>query len=165
MTYGITLMQPAIDQLSPAARAEIFSIIGLSGEAPQSSNWTPAEESNDDEVSPDQDDDFADLSPQQAKKFLEGTSDKSKRALRFMVSGDRKFKLAGLAKELGVHPTELPGLWSGLTKRTRTITGNKSAYLLYWVDDALVVDEEYLDQTGYMTRTTYSSFRHAFGLV
>ncbi len=106
----------------------------------------------------------ADLSLAQATAFLEGCSDKTKRVLRAMVdSGRREFRLNALAQTLNVDLNDLGGVWGGLTKRTRTILGDKKAKLIAWRN---FYDAEYkfLDAAGELSEMTYASFRQALGI-
>lgn len=105
-------------------------------------------------------DGFAELSPGQVKAFLEGCSEKTKLALETIARGrSRQFKLNDVAKALKVEPVALKGVWGGLTRRTKTITGDASAYLIDWIED------EKLDQwIGELSEMTYQSFRRAFRL-
>lgn len=98
------------------------------------------------------------LSPGQVKAFLEGCSEKTKLALETMArSSSRQFKLNAVAKALDVDADGLKGVWGGLTRRTKTITGDPSAYLIDWIED------EQLDQwIGELSEMTYQSLRRAF---
>src|SRR5205823_5104681 len=108
----------------------------------------------------------ASLTTEQARNFLAGCSDKVKQAIKTAVSnGDRFFKIAQIAKTLNVAPSSLRGVWTGITKRTGTILGDRSARLIWWEDDARYApDGTYLDQTGRLSQQAYDSFRRAFGM-
>lgn len=78
----------------------------------------------------------ANLTARQARTLLDGCSPKIQRALRFIVrQGLRGFEIADLADELGVdlETSDLRGVWAGITKRTRTVTGDSEIYLIHWV--------------------------------
>jgi len=106
-----------------------------------------------------------DLSPAQFKQFIDGCSDKSKAALKAMVEGPTStFKVASVAKAAGCAPTELTGVWSGLTKRVRTVTGDRKAYLWRWGTAEVDSNDRYIDQDGAVSETTYRSGRRVFGL-
>ena len=114
-----------------------------------------------------EDEHFAELSPGQVKTFLAGCGPKTKLALETMAnSKTRTFQLAAIAKALGVNAGELSGVWSGLTRRVKTVTGDSEAYLIYWLGEPVYDDndEDYVDQTGELTELTYQSLRKAFGL-
>ena len=80
-------------------------------------------------------------------------------------SGSRHFQIADVAKAIGVQPSGLSGVWGGLTRRLKTVTGDSDAYLIDWTKSEPVVDEDdnYVDHTGEVTELTYRSFRKALG--
>lgn len=113
-----------------------------------------------------EDEHFAELSPGQARDFYAGCGAKTKRAIEVIAaSASRRFQLADVAKALGVQATELTGVWGGLTRRVKTITGDDSAYLIDWTKSDPVHDDDgtYVDHTGEVTELTYQSFRKALG--
>ena len=118
------------------------------------------------EESDDPLDELTDLSPAQFKKLLDGCKERTKAALRVMVEGPTPaFRVADVAKAVGCAAYELPGVWSGITKRTRTVTGDRKSYLWAWDDDATDDENErYSDQGGSISETTYRSGRRAFSL-
>uniref|UniRef100_UPI001AEC026F hypothetical protein n=1 Tax=Methylobacterium sp. B1 TaxID=91459 RepID=UPI001AEC026F len=67
---------------------------------------------------------------------------------------------------VGVSAPELRGVWGGLTRRTKTITGDPNAYLIDWSKSEAEFDENgtYIDQRGEVTEMTYQSLRKAFGI-
>ena len=107
-----------------------------------------------------------DLSAQQFKKLVDGCATKTKTALKAMVEGPTPhFRVAAVAKAVGCAPSELSGVWSGITKRLRNIMDDPEAYLWRWDDDAKFdSDEVYTDQGGTVSDTTYRSARRVFGL-
>jgi hypothetical protein len=113
----------------------------------------------------EEEDQPADLSIAQAKRHLEGCSEKTKKAIRFIVGGNsREFQISALAKALGMKTNEMGGLWSGLTKRTRTVLGDKKARLFAWPKNQYDVKENWIDATGTVSEMTYTSFRTALGM-
>ena len=113
-----------------------------------------------------EDEHFAELSPGQARDFYAGCGAKTRKALEVISdSGDRHFQVADVAKAIGVRANELAGVWGGLTRRLKTITGDADAYLIDWTKSEPVFDDEenYIDQTGEVTELTYRSFRKALG--
>lgn len=107
----------------------------------------------------------ADLSVAQATAFLEGCSDKTKKVIRAIVaSGTGKFRLNALAQTLNVGLGDLGGVWGGLTKRTRTILGDKKANLIAWRNFYDLEDNKWLDAAGTLSEVTYASFRQALGV-
>lgn len=113
-----------------------------------------------------EDDHFAELSPGQARDFYAGCGPKTRKAIDVIAdSASRQFQIADVAKALGVKPNELTGVWGGLTRRLKTITGDADAYLIDWTKSEAINDEEgnYVDHTGEVTELTYRSFRKALG--
>lgn len=111
-----------------------------------------------DEEEPE-DEDFVDLTLAQARKLLEGCSPKVVQSLRFIVrQGEDGFEISDLAEVLGVdlETSDLRGVWAGITKRTRTVTGNPDAYLIHWVGH----DEGW---TGLLSEKSYRSLKQAIG--
>lgn len=112
------------------------------------------------------DDHFAELSPSQAREFYDGCGAKIQKALETIAAGSsRHFQLADIAKVLGVRANELRGVWGGITRRTKTITGDDEGYLIDWVVAGEVYDDEsnYIDQPGALAEMTYRSFRKVLG--
>ena len=116
----------------------------------------------------DDDDNIAEISPGQARDFLKGCSEKTKTAIKAMVKGDsRLFQLKDVALSVGVGATELTGVWSGLTRRTKTVTKNPDAYLIDWTSGEAEFDKngQYVDHQAGLSQMTYKSFRKALGIV
>lgn len=107
-----------------------------------------------------------DLSPQQVKRFMAGVSHKTRNGLSFIVKQGGRVKMSALVEELNASNWgELRGFHAGITKRTRTITGDKEAYLLEWDEDQAVYavdDVTYEDGEYFMSKTTLTSFRKYF---
>ena len=107
----------------------------------------------------------ADFSFVQANRFLEGCSEKTKRVLRGIVQGnDRYFLLSDLSKNLGMTIDELSGVWGGLTKRTRTVLGEKKFKIVVWPQNFFDDNNKWVDAKGAVSETTHTSFRMALGL-
>lgn len=78
----------------------------------------------------------ADLSSLQATQFVKGISGKSRSVLKAIleIKGvESGFWMSTLAVTLMVSADSLTGVWSGLTRRSRTVTGDENAYLIDWV--------------------------------
>lgn len=103
----------------------------------------------------------ADLSLAQAPRYLEGCSDKTKRVLRAIVVEGREFRLSALAQSLNLSFDALGGVWGGLTKRTRTILGDKNARLIIWRKNFYDAQDTWQDAAGEMSEETYRSLRKA----
>ncbi len=106
---------------------------------------------------------FAELSPGQARDFVAGCGPKTRAALEAMAkSKTRFFNMQAVAAALKVPNEDLVGVWRGLTRRVRTITGDPKAYLIYWHGEGIYDDQEnYLDHRGELTELTYASLRKA----
>lgn len=78
----------------------------------------------------------ADLSTLQATQLVRGLSAKTRNVLKTIVEMndvESGFWMGQLAKTLKCEADSLSGVWSGLTRRTRTITGDENAFLIDWV--------------------------------
>ncbi len=101
-----------------------------------------------------------DLSPAQAKKLLEGCSDKTKATLRAVFSkSEPSFVLGEVAEEMKSEKGALGGAWAGITKRTRAVLGDKGARLIAWE-----WDDERDDWIGSTSEMTYRSMRQALSI-
>jgi hypothetical protein len=113
------------------------------------------------------DDGFADLTPRQARRYIAGCGERTRAAIEAIArSNSRYFQVRDVAAAVGVAPNELRGVWGGLTRRVKTVTGDADAYLVYWNGSEPVFDDEgtYVDQRGEITELTYKSLRKAIGL-
>jgi hypothetical protein len=102
----------------------------------------------------------SDLSVQQAKKLLEGCADKTKAVLREIFSKSAPtFILNDVAKVMKTEPGGLGGVWAGITKRTRTVLGDKEAALFVWEWDD--TEDHWV---GTISDTTFHSMRKALAI-
>jgi hypothetical protein len=103
----------------------------------------------------------SDLSPAQAKTFLVNCNEKTKTVLRHVFSqGERTFSHKGIGQLMGLPSGgSLSGAWGGITKRTRTILGDKHANLFSWE-----WSDETEDWIGTSSEMTYTSMRKALSL-
>jgi len=158
-TDGIFITTTTIKSLPKPEQDFLFGIIsGREMVAPESQSVV-----DDADV---EDDHFAELSPGQARDFYSGCGSKTRKAIDVIAdSASHRFQLADIAKALGEQPGNLRGVWSGLTRRLKTITGDSSAYLIDWEKNKGVFDDDdnYIDHTGEVTEMTYRSFRKALG--
>ena len=164
-TSGIFITTDHVKSLSKDEQAFLFRLIGgdLTGDTFGESLQHPATGAD-----TSYDHHFVELSPGQAREFYAGCNEKTRKAVEVIArSGDRFFQLAAVAKAIGVTAPELRGVWSGLTRRARTLTGDASAYLIDWSKGEAIVDSEgkYIDQRGEVTELTYRSFRKALGVA
>ncbi len=106
------------------------------------------------------DENFVRFSEVQARDFLKGCSKKSRAAIDAMTKKrGRFFHLKDVAAALDTKPDELSHtIWSGLTRRTRTITGKKYSYLIEW-DEVYDDNEEESNWRGWLTPETRDAFR------
>ena len=101
----------------------------------------------------------AHLSSLQAERLVRGLSDKSRSVLKAILEsedGELGFWCKSVAEELGFDVSELSGVWSGLTRRTRTVSDDSDAYLIGWA-----WDEGRDDYYGKLHPTTYRNCKKA----
>lgn len=92
------------------------------------------------------------IDEEEAAEFLETCSPKTRKVLEAIVSQNGKFSGAELEEALGIG--SLRGVWTGLTRRTRGLTGNDSASLFEWE-----WNEEEGSYDGRMAQETVEAFR------
>lgn len=110
------------------------------------------------------DEDFAELSPRQARDFYQGCGEKTRKAVEAIArSSSHRFQVADVAKAVGVPAGDLRGVWGGLTRRTQTVLDDTDAYLIHWHDGTqkYADDGSYIDQVGEVTEMTHQSLRKA----
>lgn len=108
-----------------------------------------------------------DLSSSQASRLIKGLSDKSRKALLAAVEilndlDEDEVKIVyanDIAFHMGVELDEIKGVWSGLTRRTRNVTGDRSAELFHWD-----WDDEREDNYGKLHPTTIANLKRAFNI-
>jgi len=108
------------------------------------------------------DDNLVKFSPAEARAFLKGCSKKSRAAIDAMTKKRGRFvHLKDVAAALDTKPDELSHtIWSGLTRRTRTISGDPDSYLLAWDAEGVYdEDETLIDWRGWLTPETRDAFR------
>jgi hypothetical protein len=102
--------------------------------------------------------DVVDLSVRQVHRWMEAASDKTKLGLKVIAQRGPVVRAKHLTRA-GID--NLPHFQSRTTIRTRTITGNREAYLLGW-DDWYKVDEG--EGRYAVIHRTHSSLRRSFEL-
>ena len=114
----------------------------------------------------EEDDDVADLTPALARRFIRGCSSKTIKAITAMVSGSSpEFQVAAIAKAVSVPANSLTGVWAGITRRTRTVTGDDDVYLIRWISEGKLNSKgEYIDQTATLSEMTYNALRKALNV-
>ena len=141
----------ALSTFSPQTRTEVLAYV--SDQANMDKGVTPDAASEDEEP--------ADLSYAQIKKFLERCSDKTKEALKAIAKADPAgFTMEAVAEALGVDldESDLRGVWGGLTKRVRTVLSDPQALMIWWTPYG---DDQW---RGRVSAMTHRSMRKAFGL-
>ncbi len=106
------------------------------------------------------DESWAELSPAQARRFLEPCGDKIRMALKSILKQEPNgFVLSEVFKAVGAdwETEDLRGVWGGMTKRVRTVLGDPNAYLIDWSQ----TDDDWI---GRLTPTSHVSLRKAMGL-
>lgn len=144
---GIFLSLIDLQKLSASARSEVLALIT---------------EGMDDNIFEENGEGPTDLSSLQAEKLVRGLSGKSRSVLKAILENSDSsngFWCEELASELGVDISDLTGVWSGLTRRIRTVTGASDAYLISWA-----WDEEHQDYYGKMHATTFKNCRKAVNI-
>jgi hypothetical protein len=145
MSNQIILDAETVKLLSPACKAELACHLGF-GEAQSdgSEDWDEEEAGE-----------YAELGLQAARAFLQGCSAKTTEAVQKIVDAGETFSLRQLERDMGVEVGGLRGVWTGLTKRVHTITGDDDVSLIQWIDN---VDG---DWTARFMPVTRESFRRA----
>ena len=156
----IVMTENDMGRLSPAARAEIINC--LNPPKVKVDEW--------DEISPDAPlaedaeyrdfdmSDVVDLTPSQVREWMEAASDKTKHGLRIFAEQGPVIRVKALM-DAGIE--NYSHFQSRTTIRTRTVTGQKDAYLL-GRDNWDVAEEG--DGCYAVTRTTFESLRRYFQL-
>jgi hypothetical protein len=146
--------------LSAATRNEIFSKLKLGGAGASASTSGPVYEAP--EVGPEYEgidlEGVTDLTFREIQTWMEAASEKTKLGLRVIAEQGPVIKAHALT-DAGIE--NLPHFQSRTTIRTRTVTGDKEAFLLGW-DDWQEVDEG--EGKYAVTPITYQSLRRYFQL-
>ena len=142
----ITLTRESVSSLCPECKNTLIEALGLATEVPA-------------EVDVPLDDEqweYAELDLHAAHTFLLGCNEKTQKALKLIVESGESFSIDELERQMEVKKGSLRALWGGLTKRTRTITGNPDAALIQWGDQT-----DTGDYIGQLTPRTRGSFKRA----
>ena len=140
MSY-IALSIQDIKSLSATAKKEIFELLGYS-------------DSHNDSEEGD-----GELTKKQVINLVQGLADKSKHILKTMVLNFDKNEIVYqvLLQELDMVGENLTGVWSGITKRARTASGDPEFTLIDWV-----WNEELNDNVGRFNSNTYNHLKNIF---
>jgi hypothetical protein len=106
----------------------------------------------------EQEEEPADLSLAQVRKMLQRAGIKTRGALRAIAEAKpSEFKAGEIAKALKVGEADLRGTWAAITKVTRTVLGDKDAFLIKWNQD-----EATEKWTAQVSEMTHRSLQKAF---
>lgn len=163
---GLLLSTSAFQSLSASAQREVLKSIGL--EVGSISTLAPAKsvDGGHNAVSRPTDGPV-ELTLAMVRKLTENLSDKTLTALKIIASsGSPQFHMrdviegtAGASNYMDVR-----AVWSALTRRTRKITDDLDADLIWWVGDEIYDDDDaYVDHVGAIAPLTYQSLRTHFG--
>jgi len=144
MQDHIILSADTIASLSDELKAELAVRLGLTIASP-----APPQTFGDEEV--------AEIGIQSARAFLQGCSERTAEILALMVGLGDTFSLRELEKAAKAKPGGLRGVWTGLTKRIRTITGDPDAVLIDWSGP-----DEDGDYRGRLAAVSLDALRRAF---
>ncbi|GFZ98682.1 hypothetical protein GCM10010923_03620 [Blastomonas marina] len=154
---GIFLSSASIGALSPSARREVLQAVGLSEGVAVASVDDPVEF-----------DGPAELSVGMARQLIaEPISDKSVAILRTIaLSATPQFHQKDAINSIQGAETylDIKNVWSGITRRTRSILDDKTAKLVHWDYEGIYEGEEYVDHIGRVAPITHRSLRAAFGI-
>jgi hypothetical protein len=132
---GIFLSMKSVAGMSPSTRAEILArtrIELIQASSSHGNNSGNPSENESDEGGP------VEFSAPQMRKFLDGCGAKTRKVLEELANLPARFKVGDLLKKLNINYSDLRGVLAGLTKRTRTISGDPNASLfasVHWDDD------------------------------
>jgi hypothetical protein len=144
----IILNEADISKLKPTTRADLIALLRASESARLSENSQEFEW-----------DDVVDLTPGQVEEFIQGCADETVAGLKVIAEHGPVFR-ANLLSEAGI---ENYGHFQGrVTKRARTVSGDKHAFLLTW-DDWQSEENEGVGHYA-VTADTFRSLRIYFKL-
>lgn len=153
MSPKIMLSVEDLNRLPVEARDAVLDLFRS-----EKDSWTEEEEEVTPAAGPQADEEEpVEMSFGQAKRFLAGCSEKSISIMKHVVMQPNPFRYKDLLTALGDSVDDAGGVWGGLTKRTRTITGEKNARLIIW-DETMKED----GMVGRMSDVTRNAFRKAF---
>lgn len=150
-------------RLSPSARQELLGLFGRSDTASDRDLPGQVWDADGDEAYP--------LSLREAKELIRGLSSSSRAILRvFCASSGDAIGRATLTELLTVSGHSdvhrLRKAIPGITRRLRTVTRNKEAWIFDWLDEDWVWDDEkktYLHGAYFIPSPAIQSLRQAFG--
>ena len=156
---SLVISEEDFARLSPDTRRELLSFFGMEGRLRDGEGATPAasaaSHSSGQAWDPDGDTPYP-LQPREAKELIRGLSPSSRAILKtFCQNSDGRVGRAGLEELLGVSghsdPQRLMKAIPGITRRLRTVTNNREAWLIDWFDE----DWEWDDAAKTWTKGVY----------
>lgn len=118
-------------------------------------------------VSSPSEDQLVEITNEMLQRFVNNISPKTLSALRVIAQSESpSFHLKDVVSIIGdaETPNDIKSIWTGLTRRTRTITDNKKAKLIswgYWEEDEAGNN---IDCIGVISPVTHDSLREYFNL-
>jgi hypothetical protein len=159
-TTGVFLSRADLSNLAPNVQREIERLVfGSSAEATDQAGEAAAAalkvDKAEDEGIP------TDLSVAQALKLYNGCSERPKVALRLIAEQpSNAFSYKALVAKIGNDSSgTIRGTLSAITRRTRTVLGDKDADFVWWSED------EAETWIGTVSPTTHASLRKALGIA
>jgi hypothetical protein len=160
---GLFLSIPFFAKLSPATRDEIMTQMGLGSPttaipAPDAFSGVTHDAAIDSEGP-------AELTGALVRKLTDHLSPKTLGALRLIAKSDLpeiRMSDAIASTEGAESYLDMKGVWSALTRRTRTILGDKNADLIWWNNPQYDADGSYVDNVGRVAPLTHQSLRAYF---
>ena len=98
------------------------------------------------------------LSEREMRKFLNGVSTKTRNFLESLADMPARFNVGSLLKKLHMQSADIRGILAGLTKRTRTISGEKDADFFA----SVLQDDDINKCISEIHPTTHESLRQIF---
>lgn len=127
ISFPLALLREAPDNV----RAWLLDAAGVYGKTP-ATNQEAATDSN---QRPQDGYGSVRLSDAQVRRFLRGVSTDTRQLIEAIVNLGPRCTFAEILKTMGIKQaswSSLGGKWAGITKRTRTVTGDPEAELLVW---------------------------------
>jgi hypothetical protein len=161
---GLLLSTAAFGDLTPSAQQEVLSVMGLVGVGPSSAaaQAIKAAPRTIDEGGP------AELTLAFVRRLTDKLSEKTLIALKVIAQSDTpQFHMKDIidATSGAVGYMDMRGVWSALTRRTRSILNDSNADLIWWDGEGIHdASGNYVDHVGKVAPLTHESLKVHFGL-
>ncbi len=156
METSILIPIAAIHGFTQATKSELLTFLGLDA----STLGAPPRSDVEEGEGP------VELTVAVVRKIATGLSGKTTSALKVIAQSETsEFHLKDVieAVEGAEGYLDLRGVWSALTRRTRNVTGDPDAELIWWDDSGIHDDDDrYVDHVGRVSRLTHSSLQTHF---